>query len=104
MHALSSVIEDFSFIDKSNLDQLKVFQYLGNVRRNSVVPGASVVVLKVTIHTELAWYSPSATQRIFLYGLEHGLGIQGFFAYLTLPDFLNHLVTVLWSTALSPLA
>ena len=40
-------------------------------------------IVKATDHTEmwgavLVWYSPSATRRIWPYGLEHNLRIHGF--------------------------
>ena len=86
----------------------KVLQYFGNVRHNSIALDVLAEGVKVTSHTglwdaELAWYSPSATQQICLYGFEHNLGIHGFRPTWTyLWYLLNHLLTVLWSNVPSP--
>ena len=63
--------------------ETNVEKFLGNVKQISAATDAFAEVEKVTNHTELwddklAWYSPRAIHRIFLYGLEHSLGIHGF--------------------------
>ena len=71
-------------------------------------------VMKVKRHTELwdaelAWYSPTSTHGICLYDLGHGLRIMVTWSCLiidvlaTLWNLLNHLITVLSSTAPSHL-
>ena len=65
------------------LGESKVLLYFGSMRHNSVAPDGFAKIVKVMNLTglwdaELAWYSPSATHQIHLYGLEHNLKIHSF--------------------------
>ena len=62
------------------LDASKALQYFDRMKHNSTV---FAKVIKVPTHrgqwgAELSWYSPTATHKICLYRLEHGLGLYGF--------------------------
>ena len=55
------------------LRESKVLLYFGNERHNSTVLDAFGEIVNVSNNNtlwdmELAWYSPSATNRIFFYG------------------------------------
>ena len=61
---------------RSYKGESKVLQCFANVMHNSAAAIAFVVVMKVRKHaglldSKIAWYSPSATHHICLYGLEY---------------------------------
>ena len=76
----------------------KFFHILVNVGYNLAALDVFAKVMKVTNHTEqwdikFAWYSPSITCKIYLYGLRiYSFRLVGFYGILTLVGYLmpNH--------------